>query len=146
MRAARRALIERAESADLVRRALDAGFPMTLDAWRRWRDLRNGTSHAPAKGGMMHAASMSCSSGIILSPEQAQTVRDILKGVLLRPSGDHDLQAWIFGSRATGHARPFSDLDILIDAPHALDWRALTRVDISLFGGGWTRLKPQLSP
>lgn len=55
MRAARRVLIERAESADLVRdlsfndlvrRALDAGFPMTLDAWRRWRDLRNGTSHA----------------------------------------------------------------------------------------------------
>ena len=55
VRAARRVLIERAESADLVRdlsfndllrRALDAGFPMALDAWRRWRDLRNGTSHA----------------------------------------------------------------------------------------------------
>ncbi len=55
VRAARRVLIERAESADLVRdlsfndlirRAMDAGFPMSLDAWRRWRDLRNGTSHA----------------------------------------------------------------------------------------------------
>jgi nucleotidyltransferase substrate binding protein (TIGR01987 family) len=55
VRAARRVLIERAETADLVRdlsfndlirRAMDAGFPMTLDAWRRWRDLRNGTSHA----------------------------------------------------------------------------------------------------
>lgn len=55
VRAARRVLLERAESADLVRdlsfndllrRALDAGFPMELDTWRRWRDMRNGTSHA----------------------------------------------------------------------------------------------------
>lgn len=55
VRAARRVLIERAESADLVtdlsfsdllRRALDAGFPMAWDAWRHWRDMRNGTSHA----------------------------------------------------------------------------------------------------
>ena len=55
VRAARRVLIERAESADLVtdlsfsdllRRALDAGFPMELDVWRHWRDMRNGTSHA----------------------------------------------------------------------------------------------------
>lgn len=55
VRAARRVLIERAESADLVRdlsfndllrRALDAGLPMELDTWRRWRDMRNGTSHA----------------------------------------------------------------------------------------------------
>ncbi len=55
VRAARRVLIERAESADLVtdlsfsdllRRAMDAGFPMKLDVWRHWRDMRNGTSHA----------------------------------------------------------------------------------------------------
>jgi nucleotidyltransferase substrate binding protein (TIGR01987 family) len=55
VRAVRRVLIERAESADLVRdlsfndlvrRALDANLPMELDAWRRWRDMRNGTSHA----------------------------------------------------------------------------------------------------
>jgi nucleotidyltransferase substrate binding protein (TIGR01987 family) len=55
VRAARRVLIERAESADLVRdlsfndllrRALDAGLPMELDTWRCWRDMRNGTSHA----------------------------------------------------------------------------------------------------
>ena len=55
VRSTRRVLIERAESADLVndlsfsdllRRALDAGLPMPLDAWRRWRDLRNATSHA----------------------------------------------------------------------------------------------------
>lgn len=51
----RRILIERAESADqvrdlsfndLLRGALDAGLPMDLDAWRRWRELRNSTSHA----------------------------------------------------------------------------------------------------
>ena len=55
VRAARRVLVERSLAADLVadlsfnellRKALDAGFPMPLDAWRRWRDMRNGTSHA----------------------------------------------------------------------------------------------------
>lgn len=55
VRAMRRVLIEHAESADLVRdlsfndllrSALDAGFPIELDAWRRWREMRNGTSHA----------------------------------------------------------------------------------------------------
>ncbi len=55
VRAVRRVLIERAESADLVRdlsfndlvrRALDANLPMELDTWRRWRDMRSGTSHA----------------------------------------------------------------------------------------------------
>jgi nucleotidyltransferase substrate binding protein (TIGR01987 family) len=55
VRAMRRVLIERAESADLVRdlsfndllrSALDAGFPIVMDAWRRWREMRNGTSHA----------------------------------------------------------------------------------------------------
>jgi Nucleotidyltransferase substrate binding protein like len=48
VRGARRVLIERAESADLVRdlsfsdllrRAMDAGLPMELDTWRRWRRL-----------------------------------------------------------------------------------------------------------
>lgn len=55
IRSTRLVLIERAESAellrdlsfsDLLRRALDAGLPMPVDAWRRWRDLRNSTSHA----------------------------------------------------------------------------------------------------
>jgi nucleotidyltransferase substrate binding protein (TIGR01987 family) len=55
VRAVRRVLIERAQAADLVRdlsfndlvrRALDANLPMELDTWRRWRDMRNGTSHA----------------------------------------------------------------------------------------------------
>ncbi|MGB4114999.1 MAG: HI0074 family nucleotidyltransferase substrate-binding subunit [Polaromonas sp.] len=55
VRSTRRVLIERAESADLIRdlsfndllrRAMDAGLPMQLDTWRRWRDMRNGTAHA----------------------------------------------------------------------------------------------------
>ena len=55
IRSTRRVLIERAESADLVRdlgfndllrRASDAGLPMPLNTWRRWRELRNTTSHS----------------------------------------------------------------------------------------------------
>ena len=32
------------------------------------------------------------------------------------------VQAWVFGSRATGRARPFSDLDILVTEPPNLTW------------------------
>ncbi len=31
---------------------------------------------------------------------------------------------WVFGSRATGRARPFSDLDLLVEPPEALSWPA----------------------
>ena len=31
-------------------------------------------------------------------------------------------QIWVFGSRATGHARPYSDLDLLIDSLRPLSW------------------------
>jgi uncharacterized protein len=33
-----------------------------------------------------------------------------------------DAEVWVFGSRATGQARPFSDLDLLFTRPMALDW------------------------
>lgn len=55
VRTLKRVLVERAESAaaindlsfsDVLRRGLDAGFGTDLDTWRRWRDLRNSTSHA----------------------------------------------------------------------------------------------------
>lgn len=55
VRNTRRVLVERAASAelvhdlsflDLLRSALDAGLPMNMDSWRRWRDMRNATSHA----------------------------------------------------------------------------------------------------
>lgn len=54
LRTMRRVLIERSASAaliqdlsfsDLIRSALDAGLPTDLTVWRRWRDLRNSTSH-----------------------------------------------------------------------------------------------------
>jgi predicted nucleotidyltransferase len=77
----------------------------------------------------MSTESVGNSSGIVLSLDQVQVVRDILCRVLQGPSADPELHAWVFGSRATGHARPFSDLDILIDAPQALDWRA--RADLA---------------
>ena len=54
---------------------------------------------------------------IDLSPSQACEVRSILAGVLTTP------QAWVFGSRATGRARPYSDLDILISRTEPLTWR-----------------------
>ena len=34
-------------------------------------------------------------------------------------------QVWVFGSRATGRARPYSDLDLLIDCPQPLGWDQL---------------------
>lgn len=55
IRVVKRVILERAVSTEtvndlsfsnLLRLALDAGLPMTLDTWRRWRDLRNATSHA----------------------------------------------------------------------------------------------------
>ena len=53
---------------------------------------------------------------IDLSPSQADEVRSILTGVL--PT----LVAWGFGSRATGRARPYSDLDILVATALPLTW------------------------
>lgn len=44
-------------------------------------------------------------------------MRDILQSVVPQA------KAWVFGSRATGRARPFSDLDLLIDAAPPLDWK-----------------------
>ena len=60
---------------------------------------------------------------ISLEPQQLNSVRGILMRVLsprLDPGG---LQAWVFGSRATGQARPYSDLDILISRSEPLDWQ-----------------------
>lgn len=51
-----------------------------------------------------------------LTPEQRRQVQTILKQHLPQ------VQAWVFGSRATGRARPFSDLDILLTLPTTLSW------------------------
>lgn len=54
--------------------------------------------------------------GVALSPEQLRDVRQIIAQVI--PGA----QVWVFGSRATGKARPFSDLDLLLTQPPTLNW------------------------
>jgi uncharacterized protein len=55
-------------------------------------------------------------ASVMLSAEQALTVRQILQSVL------PDARVAVFGSRATGRARPFSDLDLLLLNPPRLNW------------------------
>jgi uncharacterized protein len=55
-------------------------------------------------------------TGRALSAPQATLVRQLLDCVL--PGA----RAAIFGSRATGRARPFSDLDLLLIDPPYLTW------------------------
>jgi predicted nucleotidyltransferase len=50
-----------------------------------------------------------------ISAEHRRIVLDILRTHVPR-----DAQVWVFGSRATGRARPYSDLDLLIDAGRRL--------------------------
>ncbi len=57
-----------------------------------------------------------------LTPAQAQAVRAIVDRVV--PGAD----VRVFGSRATGLARPFSDLDLLFVQPARLTW--LQRADL----------------
>ena len=54
--------------------------------------------------------------GVVLSQEQLHDVRQIIEHVT--PGAN----VWIFGSRATGKARPFSDLDLLFTEPSKLTW------------------------
>ena len=37
-------------------------------------------------------------------------------------------EVWVFGSRAVGRARPFSDVDLLVTRPSTLSW--LKRADL----------------
>jgi predicted nucleotidyltransferase len=46
-----------------------------------------------------------------LTPEQFE----ILNQVVVSPLKSHDATVWIFGSRARGDHKPFSDLDIMYD-------------------------------
>ena len=55
-------------------------------------------------------------TGLALSPAQQVLVRQLIDGVL--PGA----RVAVFGSRATGRARPFSDLDLLFVAPPRLTW------------------------
>ena len=64
------------------------------------------------------------SSSIDLTDQQTAEVCAILRSVLMQSPLKTPVKAWVFGSRATGRARPYSDLDILISSPAPLDWRA----------------------
>ncbi len=51
-----------------------------------------------------------------LAPQEAELVRSILASEI------PNAQVAVFGSRATGRARPYSDLDLLIITPPKLSW------------------------
>ena len=57
-----------------------------------------------------------------LSPEHLRMVREVLAHWL------PDAQVLAFGSRVTGAARKFSDLDLAIVSSTPLDWRLLGKV------------------
>ena len=59
---------------------------------------------------------------VVLTPAQAHSVRAIVESVT--PGAE----VRVFGSRATGRARPFSDLDLLFVQPARLTW--LQRADL----------------
>lgn len=52
----------------------------------------------------------------VLTDAQRRMVCDVLDRVI------PDAEVWLFGSRATGRSRPFSDLDLLISRPARLTW------------------------
>ena len=55
-------------------------------------------------------------SSLALSREQLHDVRHIIDSII--PGA----LVWVFGSRVTGKARPFSDLDLLFTQPPKLIW------------------------
>ena len=50
----------------------------------------------------------------------------MIKRILAELAPECDVR--VFGSRINGRARPFSDLDLAIIAPHPLDWRRLEQL------------------
>lgn len=57
---------------------------------------------------------------LALAEAQQQVVRDIVERII--PGAE----LWVFGSRATGRARPYSDLDLLVTSPPRLTWMQRT--------------------
>jgi predicted nucleotidyltransferase len=62
-------------------------------------------------------------SDIDLPADHRRLVLNVLRTVL--PAGT---KAWVFGSRATGRARPYSDLDLAIDAGRLLTLDEIARL------------------
>ena len=60
---------------------------------------------------------------IIIEPEELAVVQCILREGL--PDGS---KVWVFGSRAGGRVKPWSDLDLLIEGPAPLSMGTLARL------------------
>jgi nucleotidyltransferase substrate binding protein (TIGR01987 family) len=123
--------------ADLVRTGIALGLlHADLGAWREFRGMRTRTGHTydsetaarvvagipnflgrgrASPGGIATAIGMSDTARIDLTPAHLRLVRDILAAHL--PPG---ARVWVFGSRASGRARRYSDLDLAIDAGRPL--------------------------
>lgn len=65
-------------------------------------------------------------ANIDLTPEQLKIIAKILATHLTK-----DSHVWIFGSRATGTAKKFSDIDLLIDVGTPLSLTLLTKLSVS---------------
>jgi len=60
---------------------------------------------------------------LALTPAELAEVKAILASHL--PVG---VRAYVFGSRATGKAKPWSDLDLVLDGPQALSLSVMARL------------------
>jgi uncharacterized protein len=65
-------------------------------------------------------------SGFGLSQQQLDLIREIFQR---RIDGHVTLKVWIFGSRARGTHRPYSDLDLLLEATPPLSETYLDRLN-----------------
>ena len=63
-------------------------------------------------------------TGVAIRPDELKIVREIVDRCV--PDG---AVTYVFGSRATGdRLKPWSDLDLAIEAPEPLDWGVLSRL------------------
>jgi predicted nucleotidyltransferase len=60
---------------------------------------------------------------IDLHPNEAAIVTAILAAHVPR-----EWEVWAFGSRVTGRAQPYSDLDLAVSTTSAIDWREIERL------------------
>jgi type I restriction enzyme S subunit len=64
-----------------------------------------------------------------LSPEQVEEVRNYFN-LIKEPK--QEIQVWIFGSRATGNAKPYSDVDLLISAHPLMSAQQISELTLKL--------------
>ena len=97
---------------------------MRLRCWLRWRNRLPDQGLVGVPGQAALAPSGDPPSGrpetdglvLALTPAQLALVCEIIDAIL------PDAEVWVFGSRVTGRARPFSDLDLLFVKPDTLSW------------------------